>query len=235
MRLRKKKNRDRRFNDCEKWILQPGEVGGWYENAPVYIEIGSGKGGFITELARQNPENRYIAVERELDCLIMAMEKAESMGLCNLRFLLYDAAELTDILPIGKAEGLYINFCDPWHKKRQAKRRLTHRNMFRHYLKLMKRDGILRFKTDNAALFDFSEEEFKELKFDISFLTRDLHKEDVFNVMTEYEKRFSEMGTPIKSAWITPTDATWEMLEEYDKTHPEHAYAEGHITDANQA
>lgn len=215
MRLRKKKNAASRYDACKDWILTKESVSDWCSAPHLALEIGSGKGGFITKLAAENPHIRYIAVEREVDCIVMAMEKAKAGGIENLRFLAEDAKELGLWLPRGRFETIYLNFSDPWPKKKYAKRRLTHRNLLRHFLPLLSPQGELRFKSDNDKLFDFTVEEWKELEMDIHFLTYDLHKEDVPNVMTEYETRFSEMGTPIKSMWARPTGATFRHLAAY--------------------
>lgn len=215
MRLRKKKNAASRYDACKEWLLTKETIADWCNCPHLALEIGSGKGGFITQLAAKHPDIRYIAVEREVDCIVMALEKAKAGGIENLRFLAEDAKELGLLLPHGKFETIYLNFSDPWPKKKYAKRRLTHRNLLRHFLPLLATDGQLRFKSDNDKLFDFTVEEWRELEMDISFLTYDLHKEDVLNVMTEYETRFSEMGTPIKSMWARPTEATFRHLAAY--------------------
>ena len=215
MRLRKKKNAASRYNACLDWVLNKETVADWCSHDHLALEIGSGKGGFITKLALENPDVRYIAVEKEVDCIIMAMEKAKKAGLTNLRFLAEDAKDLSLILPNGKFETIYLNFSDPWPKKKYGKRRLTHRNLLRHFVPLLKDAGQLRFKTDNDKLFEFSLEEWKALEMDICFLTYDLHKENVANIMTEYETRFSQLGTPIKSMWARPTEKTFAHLAAY--------------------
>lgn len=217
MRLRKKKNASSRFDACIEWILTKETIKAWCDHPHLALEIGSGKGGFITELAKQNPSVRFIAVEKEVDCIIMAMEKAKAAGLENLRFIAVDAKELALFLPHKRFDTIYLNFSDPWPKKKYGKRRLTHRNLLRHFLPLLNENGEVRFKTDNDKLFAFSLEEWKELEMDISFLTYDLHKENVPNIMTEYETRFSQMGTPIKSMWARPTEKTFAHLDAYTR------------------
>ena len=215
MRLRKKKNAASRYDACRDWLLTKENIDAWCSGDKLALEIGSGKGGFITTLAAQNPDVRYIAVEREVDCIVMALEKAKAGGIENLRFLAEDAKELGLLLPQKKFETIYLNFSDPWPKKKYAKRRLTHRNLLRHFLPLLKEDGVLKFKSDNDKLFDFTVEEWASLKMDVLFLTYDLHNENVPNVMTEYETRFSEMGVPIKSMWVRPTPSTFRRLTAY--------------------
>ncbi len=215
MRLRKKKNAAGRYDACKEWLLTKDNIAVWCAHPHLALEIGSGKGGFITKLAAEHPEVRYIAVEKEVDCIVMALEKAKAAGLENLRFIAVDAKELGLMLPHSAFETIYLNFSDPWPKKKYAKRRLTHRNLLRHFLPLLKADGELRFKSDNDKLFDFTVEEWRALEMEELFLTYDLHKENVPNIMTEYETRFSQMGTPIKSMWARPTEKTFAHLDAY--------------------
>ena len=219
MRLRRKKNRDTRFERCIDLTLEPSSAlkDEFYDifdkEKELRIEIGSGKGGFITENAAQNPETQFISVERVKDCILMGMEKANNRELTNIRFICADAEVLTDVLPKKCADIIYINFCDPWPKDRHAKRRLTHRRMIAHYLPLLKDGGEIHFKTDNDGLFDFSVEELKEIGFELRNVTYDLHSTDTPNIMTEYEKRFSDMGVKIKRLEAKPTEKTYELLK----------------------
>ena len=219
MRLRKKKNRDVRFDRCIDYAIEPNEAlkQNFYnifdKEKHLEIEIGSGKGGFITETAFQNSDYQFISVERVKDCILMGMEKAANRGLKNIRFLCADAEVLTSVLPEKCADIIYINFCDPWPKDRHAKRRLTHRRMIAHYLPLLKDGGEIHFKTDNDGLFDFSVEEMNEIGFELKNVTYDLHSTDTPNIMTEYEKRFSDMGVKIKRLEAVPTEKTYEMLK----------------------
>ena len=219
MRLRRKKNRDTRFERCIDLALEPSSAlkDEFYDifdkKKELRIEIGSGKGGFITENAAQNPEIQFISVERVKDCILMGMEKANNRELTNIRFICADAEVLTDVLPEKCADIIYINFCDPWPKDRHAKRKLTHRRMIAHYLPLLKDGGEIHFKTDNDGLFDFSVEEMKEIGFELKNVTYDLHSTDTPNIMTEYEKRFSDMGVKIKRLEARPTEKTYELLK----------------------
>lgn len=218
MRLRRKKNRDTRFERVLNFNLELTEnlKTEIYEifdkDSPLEMEIGSGKGGFITQSALKSPDTNFISVERVKDCILMGMEKAHNLDLKNIRFICADAEELMSVLPEKIADVIYINFCDPWPKAAHAKRRLTHRRMIKHYLPLLKDGGEIRFKTDNDGLFDFSVEELKEIGFELSNLTYDLHSDNIPNIMTEYEKRFSEMGVNIKRLVAKPTAKTYEIL-----------------------
>ena len=217
MRMRKKKNADARFERCADYTVETegllerfGEV--FEADQPLEMEIGSGKGRFIVTLAEQNPDRQYISIERVMDCLVMAMEKAQKKELKNIRFFCLDAGTLTEYFPAESMDVIYLNFSDPWPKARYAKRRLTHRRMVAAYLPLLKKEGKICFKTDNRPLFDFSVEEFTELGFRLEELTYDLHSTDTPNIMTEYEERFSSMGTPINRFVAYPTEETYKIL-----------------------
>ncbi len=218
MRMRKKKNADKRFERCSNYAIEPLEAfkDDFYNvfdrDKKIYIEIGSGKGGFITQSAGQNKDIQYISVERVKDCILMGMEKATNLQLENIKFICADAEILTSVLPEKCADVIYINFCDPWPKASHAKRRLTHRRMIRHYLPLLKDGGEIHFKTDNDGLFDFSVEELQEIGFELKNVTYDLHSTDTPNIMTEYEKRFSDMGVKIKRLEAVPTEKTYTAL-----------------------
>ena len=123
-----------------------------------------GKGGFACEMARRNPTVSYFAMERVTDCAMLAAEKAKKSGdLNNLRFVIETADRLTEIFSCGSVDAIYLNFSDPWSKKGYAKRRLTHRSFLEIYRGLLKEDGIIKLKTDNVGLFDFSLEEIEAL------------------------------------------------------------------------
>ena len=165
------------------------------------VEIGMGKGGFIIEMARRHPEYAFLGVERYESVLLRAVQKMEEETPENLLFLCMDAAELPLLLPRESVSRLYLNFSDPWPKARHAKRRLTSPQFLAVYEKFMKRGGELIFKTDNTDLFDFSEESLGAAEhWTVRSVTRNLHKELAAgeeNVMTEYERKFSNLGSHI--------------------------------------
>lgn len=206
MRARKKPNLLPRLAACEALLLhapKQGEIKTRYPNpgAPLRLEIGCGKGGFICETAGRHPDINFLAMEREPNVLVSALELAKEAALPNLLFLQGDAdVLLQEIFAPEELDRVYINFCDPWHKNRHAKRRLTHRARLEQYRKLLRPDGQLIFKTDNLKLYNFSLEEF-DAAFPPYFTTCDLHGSEYGpeNVMTEYERRFSELGQPIYS------------------------------------
>lgn len=172
------------------------------EEGPVFLEIGAGKGGFACEMASRNPEASYFAMERVSDCVVLAAELAkatrERRG-DNLLFVVDTADNLTNLFADGTVDRIFLNFSDPWSKKGYAKRRLTHRRYLAVYLNLLKDGGVLRFKTDNVGLFDFSLEEIEAIGLKCRIVTRDLHSSpyNEGNVMTEYETAFSSAGVPI--------------------------------------
>lgn len=176
----------------------------WHEvfgnDNPIYIEIGMGKGRFITTLAENNPDINYIGIEKYSSVLLRAVEKQDELELPNLRFIRMDAEAITEVFGKDEISRIYLNFSDPWPKDRHAKRRLTSRQFFARYNEILKSDGIVEFKTDNKDLFDFSVEEVKEANWNLDVVTYDLHNDAVLsegNVCTEYELKFSQMGNPI--------------------------------------
>ncbi|MBU2700560.1 tRNA (guanine-N7-)-methyltransferase [Sporomusaceae bacterium BoRhaA] len=166
--------------------------------ASLYVELGTGKGQFITELARQNPDRNYVGVEAQHDIIFYAARKAQEKELANVKFLLMDANQLTEMFQVNSVMGLFINFCDPWPKKRHAKRRLTFHGFFDNYRQVLEKNGLLSFKTDNRDLFEFSLNEFVNANVRLQNISLDLHESNMIgNVMTEYETKFSSMGQPI--------------------------------------
>lgn len=204
MRMRKKKNCGERMEKCAAvWIREPEKCRGrWREifgnDHPIHIEIGCGKGSFITGMAKLYPEINFVAVEKVEDVIVMAMEKAIAADLQNVRFTDMDAERLEEFFDYGEAERIYLNFSDPWKKNKQAKRRLTHKRFLDRYRKVLKPGDQIWFKTDNCRLFEFSLNSFCDENFKLSNITLDLHHSGFEgNVMTEYETRFTELGQPI--------------------------------------
>ena len=204
MRLRNVKGAREGLVESKYVIDEPKlNKGRWREvfnNAnPVHIEIGMGKGKFITELALKNPEINYIGIEKFSSVLIRAVEKMNELELPNLLFIRMDAEEITEVFGEGEVDKIYLNFSDPWPKDRHAKRRLTSRQFLGRYDIILNKAGDVNFKTDNRSLFDFSVEEIKEAGWEITGITYDLHNSDMNegNIMTEYEEKFSAKGNPI--------------------------------------
>lgn len=172
---------------------------------PIHIEVGMGKGRFITTLAQQNPDINYIGIERQDAVLYRALQKQQELKLPNLILLLVDADELEEYFAEDEVDRIYLNFSDPWPKDRHAKRRLTSGTHMDKYAIVLKSDGCICFKTDNRDLFDYSLVAVAEAGWTVSDVTYDLHNSEYAegNVMTEYEERFSGMGNPINRAVFT--------------------------------
>ena len=174
--------------------------GKWHDlfgnNNPIHIEVGMGKGRFITDLASSNPDINYIGIEKYSSVLVRAIEKRETLEINNLYFIRMDAEELCNIFEENEISKIYLNFSDPWPKDRHAKRRLTSKEFFARYDKVLVKDGVVEFKTDNNMLFDFSLEQIPMANWEIVDFTRDLHHSPMNegNIMTEYEEKFSQFG-----------------------------------------
>lgn len=171
---------------------------------PIHIEIGMGKGQFLLTLAKENPNINYIGIERYSSVLVRALEhfdnEEEFKDVNNVRFICMDAKNLPDVFAVGEVDKIYLNFSDPWPKARHAKRRLTSRQFFERYDKILAFDGVVEFKTDNHDLFEFSLEQIEIAGWVLLAKTNDLHNDPTLsrgNVMTEYEKKFSGLGHPI--------------------------------------
>ncbi len=175
-----------------------GEVFG--NDHPVRIEIGMGKGRFIMDLAKANPEINYLGIEKYSSVLIRGIQKLEADPLPNLSFIRMEAEEITSVFGLGEVDRIYLNFSDPWPKDRHAKRRLPSREFLRRYDEILRAGGVIEFKTDNRDLFQFALEELAPAGWRILQMTEDLHHDAQMmqgNVMTEYEERFSSKGNPI--------------------------------------
>lgn len=204
MRMRKKKNGSQRMEACAKIHIQnPSEMKGkWKELAKgkeLYAEIGCGKGRFILETARRNPDKFFVGFEKIADVIVLAMEKVMNDELDNVVFVCDDAERITEIFEESELDGLYLNFSDPWPKKRHAKRRLTFVTFLEKYKQIIKNGGKIFFKTDNRPLFDFSLEQFEQAEIPLSDVTFDLHNSEYEkdNIHTEYEDNFSAKGFTI--------------------------------------
>lgn len=204
MRMRRKKHREDRLDACSDIFISDintlsGDIGKIFgNNNPLHIEIGCGKGRFMRELSERNPDINYIAIEKNLDVLVLASEKIKDAGIKNVRFIAGDASTLSEVDLKNKVERIYINFCDPWKKSRQAKRRLTHENFLNIYKEILIPNGEVHFKTDNTKLFEFSLNSFSAYGLMMKNITLDLHASSFEgNIMTEYETLFSEKGQPI--------------------------------------
>lgn len=203
MRMRKKKNLVPRMERCAAMLVNdPYELSGkWRTLKPdareLRVELGCGKGRFTAETAKLEPDVLFIAVEMVPDAMVVAMERCKNEGLENVFFVDANADQLPSFFAPGEVDRIYVNFCDPWPSKRHAKRRLVHGNFLKLYHKVLKDGGQVHFKTDNAPLFAFSLEEIPQFGFTLSEVSHDLHGNGPVGVMTDYEAKFHELGTPI--------------------------------------
>ena len=204
MRMRRKKHREERMENCSELMIadilkyKNNIRGVFNDDKPLYIEIGCGKGKFILENATLNPDINYIAVEKNFDVLVLAMEKVQAAGLTNVKFLAGDANVFAEFDTETRCDRIFINFCDPWKKSGQKKRRLTHERFLDIYKNLLNPGGEVHFKTDNMKLFEFSLNSFADYGLRMKNITLDLHNSDFEgNIMTEYETLFAEQGMPI--------------------------------------
>ena len=174
---------------------------------PIHIEIGMGKGHFLTELAKNNPEINYIGIERVATVLYKAERKQQELQLPNLILIAFNAENISEIFEKDEVERIYLNFSDPWPKDRHALRRLTSPKYLALYDTFLKKDGFIAFKTDNRALFEYSLGSAAESGWKVKDVTYDLHNSEFAsgNIMTEYEMKFSGMGTPINRMVIYRT------------------------------
>lgn len=171
----------------------------FHNSHPIHIEIGMGKGQFITTLAKQNPGINYIGIEKYSSVLVKAFDKRKQLETDNLLFIRMEAENITDFFAPKETDRIYLNFSDPWPKDRHAKRRLTSRQFMERYNIILSANGFIQFKTDNRPLFDFSAREIKEAGWCIDEINYNLHKDGPAkdNIMTEYEQKFYMSGNPI--------------------------------------
>ena len=214
MRMRKRRNLSPRMEKCAEVLIDSPEeyYGQWLQRFPAFrhvqLELGCGKGRFTTETAASMPDTLLVAVEKVPDAMIIAMERTLERKLENVRFLDFDAARLPVLFAPGEAERIYINFCDPWPKSRDAKFRLTAPGFLRLYADALPLGGQIWFKTDNSPLFDWSVEQFTREGWAISELTHDLHANGPVGVMTDYEAKFTAEGLKINRLVATRTAET---------------------------
>lgn len=210
MRQRKLKNLDTKYEAYSDLIIEdPAAMRrNWKSRsggAPLYIELGCGKGKFISELAAREPEHFFVAVEANRSVMLRAMEKARRNGLANVVFVPEFAGDLSEWFEAGEADGIYLNFSDPLPKNYWYKRRLTYRDRLVSYFKVLKPEGTVTFKTDNTDLFNWSILEICAADLKILDITRDLHADPeaaADNIETEYEAKYSGFGEKIKRVVI---------------------------------
>ena len=222
MRMRKKPNLEPRMEACSAWQVKDAEAhrGAWRDLMPdctaLWVEVGCGKGKFTVETAQANPGVLMIALERCREAMVMAMEKARDMGLKNVFFVDMDVANMEGCFAPGEIDRLFINFPDPWPRSKNAKRRLTYRTFLRMYSRVIRDGGEIHFKTDNSKLFEFTLEELELVGLPTHSVTRNLHENGPVGIMTGYEEKFYNLGTPINRCEVIthPIQEEYPVLEE---------------------
>lgn len=215
MRMRRKKNLDARLEQCSAYLINCETANRNYEESPdgsqiidfekiygnsnrIMLEIGCGKGGFACEYAKRFPDVNVLAVEKTPNVIVTACEAAAAEGLTNILFMNCEAEYLERFIPKGSISEINLNFSCPYPKAKYAKHRLTHERFLKIYEKLMAPDAAIFQKTDNPRFFEFSVESFSKFGFEISNVSLDLHNSGFEgNIVTEYERIFSENGQPI--------------------------------------
>ena len=201
MRLKNIKGASEKILLGKYFINNPNDYKGkWHilfkNNNPIYIEIGMGKGKFITENALNNPNINYIGIEMYDSVILRAVEKTNDLELNNLYLIRMDARLIEEVFD-KEIDLIYLNFSDPWPKDRHAKRRLTSPRFLDRYDKIFKDNKVIIMKTDNNPLFDYSISTLEEKGYILSNITRDLHKDRDNIITTEYEDKFVNKGIKI--------------------------------------
>ncbi|HEQ1099166.1 TPA: tRNA (guanosine(46)-N7)-methyltransferase TrmB [Streptococcus pyogenes] len=204
MRVRKRKGAEEHLaNNPHYVILNPEDAKGrWHDvfgnDRPIYIEVGSGKGGFITGMALKNPDINYIGIDIQLSVLSYALDKVLASEVPNVKLLRVDGSSLTNYFEDGEVDMMYLNFSDPWPKTKHEKRRLTYKDFLDTYKRILPEHGEIHFKTDNRGLFEYSLASFSQYGMTLRQIWLDLHASNYEgNVMTEYEEKFSNKGQVI--------------------------------------
>lgn len=204
MRVRNRKGAGELLANHPQYVISNPEEckGKWSEifgnDHPIHIEVGSGKGAFITGMARQHPDINYIGIDIQLSVLSYALDKVLAADVPNVKLLRVDGSSLTNYFAPAEISRLYLNFSDPWPKKRHEKRRLTYKTFLETYQEILPEKGEIHFKTDNRGLFEYSLASFSQYGMTLQQVWLDLHASDFEgNVMTEYEEKFSNKGQVI--------------------------------------
>lgn len=209
MRLRNKPWASDFIAQYPQYLIQNPEdqKGKWNDlfgnDNPIHIEVGTGKGQFITGMAKANPNINYIGIELSENVVVLALQKVIDVELPNVKLLNVNANDLNNFFAQGEVGRVYLNFSDPWPKKRHIKRRLTYKTFLALYESILVRQGEIHFKTDNQGLFEYSLISFSEYGMLLKYVSLDLHNSDMEgNIMTEYEEKFSNKGERIYRAEV---------------------------------
>lgn len=203
MRLRRKPWARPELMESELFIEDPREFkGNWNSkvfknNNPISLELGCGKGRFISNLAKENPNKNYIVIDLKDEVLVYVKRKCVELELTNVRILSFDIGLINEIFDKNEIHDIYMNFSTPWPKTKHNKRRLTHPRFLNKYLDIINKDSKIILKTDHEQFFLDSLEYLEECKFEVLYKTMDLHKENIENILTEYEEKFINKGMKI--------------------------------------
>lgn len=204
MRVRKRSGAEELLATHPQFVVDEPQVwqGRWQErfgnNHPIHIEIGMGKGQFINQMAQAHPEINYIGIDMQVSVVSFALDKLIAEPVSNLQLLHVDGSELTNYFAENEVDQIYLNFSDPWPKKRHEKRRLTYQSFLAVDEAILRSNGEIHFKTDNQGLFEYSLSSFSKYGMILEQVWLDLHHSSYEgNIMTEYEEKFSEKGQPI--------------------------------------
>ncbi|AXQ79459.1 tRNA (guanosine(46)-N7)-methyltransferase TrmB [Streptococcus chenjunshii] len=204
MRVRKRKGAEEHLESHPQFVISQPEAmkGHWRElfgnDNPIHIEVGSGKGAFISGMALKHPDINYIAIDMQVSVLSHALDKVLASQAANVRLLLADGSDLRNYFAAQEVDLLYLNFSDPWPKTKHEKRRLTYKTFLETYRYILPQKGEIHFKTDNRSLFEYSLVSFSQYGMLLNKVWLDLHDSDFSdNVMTEYEEKFSKKGQVI--------------------------------------
>ncbi|MFK9091140.1 tRNA (guanosine(46)-N7)-methyltransferase TrmB [Bacillus salipaludis] len=204
MRLRHKPWAKEKIEQHPQYIVANPELckGKWHEvfekDQPLHIEVGTGKGQFITEMAKANPDINYMGIELYDSVIVAALDRLIEADLPNLKLLNVNAADLAKYFTKNDVSRVYLNFSDPWPKVRHEKRRLTYKDFLKLYEDIMVDGGEIHFKTDNQGLFEYSLMSFSAYGLLLKYVSLDFHSSGYEgNIMTEYEQKFSEQGNRI--------------------------------------
>lgn len=201
MRLKNIKGAKEHINASPYIINNPDKYRGKYKTLfkndnEIHLEIGMGKGDFIIEMAKQNPNINFIGLEMFDSVLLRAVQKLENIDLPNLKLIRFDATNIEEIFE-KEISTLYLNFSDPWPKNRHEHRRLTSKRFLERYDKIFKNKKHIIQKTDNRKLFEFSLISYSEYNYKIKKISLNLHDDEKDIIETEYERKFSSLGMPI--------------------------------------
>lgn len=204
MRVRKRAGAQELLQQYPEFVIaNPKEwKGRWQEcfgnQQPIQIEIGMGKGRFITEMAKANPKINYIGIDMQVSVVSFALDKLVAQDIPNLKLLHVDGSALTDYFSDGEIDQIYLNFSDPWPKKKHEKRRLTYKSFLAVDEQILRPEGEIHFKTDNQGLFEYSLASFSQYGLRLKQVWLDLHASEYKeNILTEYEEKFAAKGQPI--------------------------------------